>query len=161
MAESYADKNGIYPTLPTADTVVHNSRDPYGINKHFQLDFFNVIAEPDQSAYSFDLLHRASRQVYKYSKLFIYRLLTVIFGLPLMLFWGLIIGAYTFLMIWVLTPIRRLNQSMIAEAGIYVQTISDAVIAPLYRSLGQMWSGWPARTQASVKKLADLFYSLE
>ncbi|CAF0965134.1 unnamed protein product [Adineta steineri] len=141
MAESYAQKNGIYPTLPTTDTVEHNSRDPYGINKHFQLDFFNVIAEPDRSAYSFDLLHRASTQVYKYSKLFIYRLLTIIFGLPLMLFWGLIIGAYTFLMIWVLAPIRRLNQSLIAEAGIYVQTISDAVIAPLYRSLGQMWSG--------------------
>lgn len=57
-----------------------------------------------------------------------------------MLFWGLTFGVYTFLMIWMAVPMRRMAQSAIAEAGIYVQTISDAVIAPIYRSFGLMFS---------------------
>ncbi len=100
----------------------------------------NVIAEPDRSAHSCEFLHSASGTVYRYSKLFIYRLLTILVGLPLMLFWGLTFGIYTFLMVWLVAPSRRLFQSLIAESGIYVQTISDAVIGPLYRSFGLMWS---------------------
>jgi hypothetical protein len=57
-----------------------------------------------------------------------------------MLFWGLTFGIYTFLMIWMAVPARRLTQSLITESGIYTQTISDAVIAPLYRSFGMIWS---------------------
>ncbi len=69
-----------------------------------------------------------------------YRLLTILVGLPLMLVWGLVFGVYTFVMVWIGTPMRRLTQSVIAEFGIYIQTISDAVIAPIYRSVGQIWS---------------------
>jgi hypothetical protein len=57
-----------------------------------------------------------------------------------MLMWGLLFGIYTFLMIWLAVPARRLAQSCIGESGIYVQTISDAVIAPLHRSMGQIFS---------------------
>lgn len=57
-----------------------------------------------------------------------------------MLFWGLTFGIYSFIMIWLAVPARRLLQSVIAEAGIYVQAMSDAVVAPLFRSLGLIWS---------------------
>jgi hypothetical protein len=57
-----------------------------------------------------------------------------------MLFWGLLIGVYTFIMIWMAAPARRLTQSVITEAGIYVQAISDAMIAPCFRSFGLVWS---------------------
>ena len=53
-----------------------------------------------------------------------------------MLVWGLLFGIYTFGMIWMVAPARRLMQSAIAEMGIYVQTICDAVLSPLYRSFG-------------------------
>jgi hypothetical protein len=71
---------------------------------------------------------------------FIYRLLTVLVGLPLMLFWGLLFGIYAFLMIWLAVPARRLTQSLIAESGLYVQTISDAAIGPLFRSMGEIYT---------------------
>lgn len=57
-----------------------------------------------------------------------------------MLFWGLTFGVYTFLMIWMAVPMRRIAQSAITEAGVYVQTLSDAIIAPIYRSFGSMFS---------------------
>jgi hypothetical protein len=57
-----------------------------------------------------------------------------------MLFWGLAFGAYTFFMIWIAVPMRRLAQSLVTEEGILIQTISDAVIAPIYRSFGLIWS---------------------
>jgi len=34
MAESYAQKNGVYPTLPRDEP---DNRDPNGINKHLQV----------------------------------------------------------------------------------------------------------------------------
>jgi hypothetical protein len=57
-----------------------------------------------------------------------------------MLFWGILFGSYTFAMIWIAVPMRRLMQSCIAEWGLYVQTISDAIIGPVHRSMGQMFS---------------------
>ena len=106
----------------------------------FQLDFTNVIAEPDESSYSFPFVHRVAGQVYHYSKVFVYRLLTIVIGLPLMLFWGLLFGVYTFGMIWFVAPMRRLMQSCISEVGIYIQAISDAIIAPISRSYGNIFS---------------------
>ena len=57
-----------------------------------------------------------------------------------MLCWGLIFGSYTFAIIWLVVPTRRLCQSAIAEAGTYVQTVSDTIIVPLCRSFGQIFS---------------------
>ncbi|CAF2391354.1 unnamed protein product [Rotaria sp. Silwood2] len=137
MAESYSQKDNVVPSIPTATS---DNRDPNNLNKHLQLDFFNIIAEPDPSAYSFELLHDISKKVYHYSKVLIYRLLTILIGLPLMLCWGLTFGIYTFIMIWIAVPSRRLCQSLFAECGFYTQTMSDAVIAPLFRALGQIYS---------------------
>ncbi len=72
--------------------------------------------------------------------MFIYRLLATLIGLPLMLCWGLIFGIYAFAMIWVAAPMRRLIQSAIGEFGVYTQTVSDAVIGPVFRSMGQIYS---------------------
>ncbi|CAF1560668.1 unnamed protein product [Rotaria magnacalcarata] len=117
------------------------NRDPMRINTHLQLDFANVIAEPDTSAYNFEALHKVSQQIYHYSKIFIYRFLAILVGLPLMLCWGLLFGVYTFTMIWLVAPMRRLSQSFIGEIGLYVQSTSDAIIAPLFRSMGKVYSG--------------------
>jgi hypothetical protein len=43
-------------------------------------------------------------------------------------------------MIWFAVPVRRLMQSCIAESGLYAQTISDAIIGPVHRSMGQIFS---------------------
>ncbi|CAF0843985.1 unnamed protein product [Adineta ricciae] len=136
MATIYCD-----PTqFPSSSVHDPDNRDPVKINQHLQFDFFHVIAEPDTSAYSFEVFHKISHQVYHYSKIFIYRLLTVLVGLPLMLFWGLAFGAYTFLMVWVFVPMRQLTRTQIAEMGVYVQAACDAIIGPTHRAMGQMFS---------------------
>jgi hypothetical protein len=43
-------------------------------------------------------------------------------------------------MIWLAVPARRLMQSCIAESGLYVQTMSEAAIGPIFRSMGEMFS---------------------
>jgi hypothetical protein len=57
-----------------------------------------------------------------------------------MIGWGLLFGVYTFFMIWLAVPARRLIQSLIVEHGLYVQTASDAAIGPLFRSMGLVFS---------------------
>lgn len=67
-------------------------------------------------------------------------MLAILVGLPLTICWGLIMGAYAFFMIWIAVPSRRLSQSITTEAGLYIQTISDAMLTPIFRSYGQMFS---------------------
>lgn len=69
-----------------------------------------------------------------------YRLLTIFLGLPLMLFWGLLFGMYSFMMIWLAAPMRRLSQSVISEMGIYIQAMCDTIIGPIFRSAALIFS---------------------
>ena len=57
-----------------------------------------------------------------------------------MLFWGLLFGVYSFMMIWLVAPMRRISQSVISEMGIYIQTMCDAVIGPVFRSASLIFS---------------------
>ena len=43
-------------------------------------------------------------------------------------------------MIWLAVPVRQLTQSSIAETSLYVQTISDAFIGLVHRSMEQIFS---------------------
>ena len=43
-------------------------------------------------------------------------------------------------MIWLAVPVRQLTQSSIAETCSYVQTISDAFIGLVHRSMEQIFS---------------------
>lgn len=145
------------PILPNAAASSDN-HDPHGINKHLQvrnailslwrkdwlsciqLDFANVFAEPDPSVYTFEQWHSWLQLVYHYSRLSVYTLLTILLAIPLMIFWGVVISVYSFFMIWLVAPARRLTQSIIAESGIYIQTLSDAIFSPLYRSAAWLFS---------------------
>lgn len=116
------------------------------------MNFDNVIGEPDRSAYTFQGVHTVATNVYHYVKLFIYRLLTTILGLPLMFVWGIVFGVYTFSMIWIMTPARRLSQSLLIEYGTCVQMASDAIIAPVFRAIGLIQSN---RRITMKKELID------
>ena len=43
-------------------------------------------------------------------------------------------------MVWVFVPMRQLTRTQIGEMGVYVQIICDAIIGPVHRAMGQMFS---------------------
>ncbi|CAF1330057.1 unnamed protein product, partial [Didymodactylos carnosus] len=129
-------------TVPIIDI---DERDPLGINKHLQLDWQNVFCEPDKSAHNFSTLWKISYNTYHYTKLCIYRFLVAIIGLPLVFIWALTFAFYTFFMIYLVTPCRRLFQSIIVELGIYVHDLCAAFIAPFFRAIGAQFTDFRIR----------------
>ncbi|XP_029989146.1 caveolin-3-like [Sphaeramia orbicularis] len=113
-----------------------NSRDPKQINKDIQVDFEDVIAEPD-GIYSVDEVWKASYFTFTGSKNCCYRFLTMMFGVPCSLMWGCIYACTSFNQIWCITPCVRFSKSgckaMRQCFSLAFETAFDALFSPLRR----------------------------
>merc|ERR1712011_16827 len=65
------------------------ARDKEGINIEIDLDFSDVLAEPN-SAHGFDPLWRLSFILFSQTKLWLYRIISAILVLPLSILWAVI-----------------------------------------------------------------------
>merc|ERR1739836_245323 len=70
------------------------ARDKDGINVEIDLDFADVLAEPN-SAHGFDPLWRLSFILFSQTKLWLYRILSAILVLPLSVLWAVIFALAT------------------------------------------------------------------
>ncbi len=72
-----------------------------------QVDFEDVYME-QKNTKIFPPLYRILGLIYKYTKLILYHILVVIFGIPLMILAALINGGLVFLLVWVWGPMLRM-----------------------------------------------------
>ena len=83
-------------------------------NNYFsQLDFSDVLAEP-ASAHGFDPLWRLSFILFSQTKLWLYRILSVILVLPLSVVWAVIFALATICYVWVLRPVIKIVEVFFA-----------------------------------------------
>lgn len=82
-------------------------RDEKHINDTVNLNFEDVLAEPDVS-HGFDPIWRSSYVLFTGSRYWIYRLLAALFALPLALVWGITFSLLTFFSVWFATPALRI-----------------------------------------------------
>ena len=68
-----------------------------------QINFFDIIAEPEGS-HSFNTIWGTSYKVYSVTKFWLYRILTLLFGIPCSLFWGIYFACLAFIGVWWITP---------------------------------------------------------
>ena len=93
--------------LPSAADVDIQDRDPEHINDHLKLEFHDIFAEPHPSIFSFDFIWKISFKLFEFIKLWTYRILTLIFGIPVAILWAIYFGIYSFIHIWCLVPVYR------------------------------------------------------
>merc|ERR1712024_138672 len=106
------------------------ARDSQGINVEIDLDFDDVIAEP-KAAHGFDPMWRLSFILFSQTKLWTYRLLSALLAAPLSILWGVLFSLLSVLYVWLLRPVLRLLETILAIFRRFWVVVLSATVAPL------------------------------
>merc|ERR1712029_1209099 len=115
------------------------ARDKDGINVEIDLDFSDVLAEPN-SAHGFDPLWRLSFILFSQTKLWLYRIFSAILILPLSIFWAVIFAIFTILYVWICRPVIKIFEVVFAVFKRVWTSFLSATVEPLCASLGAFWA---------------------
>ncbi|XP_053552188.1 caveolin-2-like [Bombina bombina] len=136
------DNEPKYMQLPPNATVYTESppsldlRDPRGINKHLKVDFSDVLAEPD-SFHSFDKVWTWSDILFESSKLWCYRIISLLCAVPVSLVSGILFALLGCLHIWCAMPCIQLCNICMPPIRTLWASVLDIFIAPFCASIGR------------------------
>ncbi|XP_073397503.1 caveolin-2-like [Dendrobates tinctorius] len=116
-----------------------DARDPRGINKHLKVDFSDVLAEPD-SFHSFDKVWTWSDILFESSKLWCYRIISMLCAVPVSLLSGILFALLGCIHIWCAMPCIQLCNICMPPIRMLWASILDICLAPLCASLGRCCS---------------------
>uniref|UniRef100_A0A3P8YRI2 Caveolin n=1 Tax=Esox lucius TaxID=8010 RepID=A0A3P8YRI2_ESOLU len=111
-------------------------RDPRGINKCLKVMFEDMIAEP-RSVRSFDKVWLWSHALFEVSRLWCYRLISVLFAVPVSLLAGIFFAVLSCIHIWLIMPCLQLfliNMHWVLTAW---GSVLNIVFAPLCKSISK------------------------
>lgn len=114
-------------------------RDPNSINGHIQVQFDDVLAEPD-GAHSIDCVWTNSYKCFECGKNLCYKLLTTLCGICIALFWGCDFAMLAFNHVWCATPCMRDFAIGIGCMTKFVRAWLDCCCAPVCESCGALFS---------------------
>lgn len=128
----------IYPDPDTPEGI--KDRDPHGINQHLRLVFSDVVAEPEESTFSFDQVWVLSCRLFTSSKLWCYRILTLLFAIPAAICWGVTFAFVSFCNIWCYVPcLRAFSADLVCLQKLYGPLLR-ALVVPLCEAVGRCFS---------------------
>ena len=90
-----------------SDTVDLVNRDPHSMNNYIQVEFNDVLAEPE-GAHSAECIWSNSYKCFNCGKNLCYQILTYLCGLCISLYWGCAFAFVAFGSIWICTPLMRM-----------------------------------------------------
>ncbi|KAK9407624.1 caveolin-2-like [Crotalus adamanteus] len=114
-------------------------RDPHGINQHLKLEFSNILAEPS-SFRTFDRIWTWSDIIFESSRLWCYRIISLLCAVPVSLCSGFLFACLGCLHIWCVMPCIQLCTMAMPPVRTLWASILDVLIAPLFTSLGRCCS---------------------
>ncbi|XP_018408817.1 PREDICTED: caveolin-2-like [Nanorana parkeri] len=114
-------------------------RDPRGINKHLKVDFSDVLAEPN-SFHSFDKVWTWSDILFESSKLWCYRIISLLCAVPVSLISGLVFAILGCIHIWCAMPCIQLCNICMPPIRTLWASLLDIFVAPVCASLGRCLS---------------------
>jgi len=124
------------------------ARDSQGINVEIDLDFDDVIAEP-KAAHGFDPIWRLSFILFSQTKLWTYRLLAAILAAPLSILWGLLFSILSVFYVWIIRPVMRIVETVLAIFRRFWVVLLNATIAPLCDAVGGVFRSAPRLVQSA------------
>uniref|UniRef100_T1J6V1 Caveolin n=1 Tax=Strigamia maritima TaxID=126957 RepID=T1J6V1_STRMM len=114
-------------------------RDEKKVNEQVNIQFDDVIAEPDGS-HSFDAIWRVAFVTFSGTKFWLYRLLAAIFALPCAVCWGITFALISFCHIWALSPFFRILDIFFYVIKRIWSGIIQTLCNPVFRSIGMVFS---------------------
>lgn len=118
-----------------------NDRDPRGINDNLKVMFEDVIAEP-VLVHSGDRVWIWSHALFEVSRVWIYRIVTVLLAIPMSVISGLLFAILSCLHIWMVSPCIR----CVCIGTCWLQSlwsiVLDVIVHPFLTSAGRCCRGF-------------------
>merc|ERR1712141_980480 len=124
------------------------TRDSQGINVEIDLDFDDVIAEP-KAAHGFDPVWRLSFILFSQTKLWTYRVLAALLAAPLSILWGLLFSLLSVLYVWLIRPVMRIVETVLAIFRRFWVVLLNATLAPVCDAVGGIFKAAPRLVQSA------------
>merc|ERR1712060_368407 len=124
------------------------ARDTQGINVEIDLDFDDVIAEP-KAAHGFDPVWRLSFILFSQTKLWTYRILAALLAAPLSILWGLLFSLLSVLYVWLIRPVMRIVETLLAIFRRFWVVLLNATLAPVCDAVGGIFRSAPRLVQSA------------
>merc|ERR1711934_316516 len=124
------------------------TRDSQGINVEINLDFDDVIAEP-KAAHGFDPIWRLSFILFSQTKLWTYRVLAALLAAPLSILWGLLFSILSVVYVWIIRPVMRIVETVLAIFRRFWVVLLNATLAPLCDAVGGIFRAAPRLVQSA------------
>ncbi|CAJ0941789.1 unnamed protein product, partial [Mesorhabditis belari] len=111
-----------------------DNRDEKEINTPLNVHFLDIFAEPEPTLHSIDCLWTNSYRVFEVTRLWAYRIISLILGLPVAFCCGLSFACVSFNYIWCFHPARRIilieyhmiKQIVYGAAGLFCRPVALA-----------------------------------
>ncbi|XP_071331650.1 caveolin-2 [Trachinotus anak] len=134
-APTPAPKAPTPPTVPATPTPPPPvNRDPYGINKHLQVEVSDVLAEP-ATPHSIDSVWLYSVTGFERARIWTYRLLTLLFAVPFALLCGIFLAVLACLHVWFVVPCIQLSNTFLPCLRSLCMCAVNVFISPFCTSL--------------------------
>jgi len=111
-------------------------RDPEGLNNDVRINFEEIIAEPE-GYHSSKYIWHLSNEVYRFFKDIMYQVFSLIFGVPLAAFWGLIFAFVACTHVWFYSPLKRSHKIKMGCVAEFWSVILKVVFNPFFESIGK------------------------
>ncbi|ELT95614.1 hypothetical protein CAPTEDRAFT_133425 [Capitella teleta] len=123
-------------------TALVMNRDAKRLNYYLiQIRFEDIIGEPDPEVYSLDKVWLISFKVFTVTKLWCYRITSVLFAIPCALIWGVWFACLAFCRIWCCVPCLRSYDIEFACVRRIIEITLQTCCAPCYEAIGRIFSG--------------------
>uniref|UniRef100_A0A1I8IKV9 Caveolin n=2 Tax=Macrostomum lignano TaxID=282301 RepID=A0A1I8IKV9_9PLAT len=116
------------------------TRDPNSLNIHCKVQFEDIIAEPDPTVFSFDNVWTCSFKVFTSTKLWCYRIISLICAIPAAICWGIEFAMLSFCTIWCWQPsLKAFDISLWYTRRIY-EILLKVFVEPCFHAFGKCLS---------------------
>merc|ERR1712174_58888 len=108
MSQEAVNTPGLDQTVQDFKAI--EDRDPKRLNGEVKINFEEIIAEPE-GYHSSKYIWHLSNEVYRFFKDIMYQVFSLIFGVPLAAFWGLIFAFVACTHVWFYSPLKRSHKT--------------------------------------------------
>jgi len=116
------------------------NRDPNNINEHVKVTFEDIIAEPEETSFSFDGVWLLSYKVFTNTKLWTYRIVTLLCAIPASFCWGVYFACLAFCTIWCWIPGLKTYEIEMNCVSRYYTILLESFLGPVCDTLGRCFS---------------------
>ncbi|EYC17920.1 hypothetical protein Y032_0029g1958 [Ancylostoma ceylanicum] len=115
-------------------------RDQNHLNHDLKTQFLDIFGEPDPQYHSVACVWTNSYRVFEITRIYCYKILTLILGLPVAFLAGFVFALFSFVRIWIVQPTFALVRIALAQLLTIWPTFLIYIVRPFFYSVGAVFS---------------------